>query len=1014
MLGATVSQAQFNSDYWERTAAREAQRVQEAQRAELIRAQYERRRAAAHARIRSNEESSTLYASTLSPADVQLSCPVEPAPGMHNVIELVIDGRHDPVSSAGGVAGQPGLAAPVGWPVYSSGTFSSAVLQANPAWDFDTVHAGLMMPDNREATTSAGTAVAHGLPFLPSASDAHGREGIAHILNRSAEAGAVGIVAVDDSGRRYGPLTLLIGANESAHVTSADLENGNADKGLFGATGPGVGDWRLEFWSELEIEAQSYVSAWDGLVTAMHDVAPSEGARHRVPFFNSGSNFDQQSRLRLINPGNAPAKVAITGIDSRGEVPGGGVTVTLPAGASLTYTAAELESGRGAGLRGALGDGTGEWQLVVESEQPLHVMSLAASPTGHLTNLSTAPSNEARSAHQVPLFPATSDPLGRQGLVRVINRTNTAGEVRIRAHDDTQWDYAPLMLAIGAGETVHFDSNDLELGNPGKGLSGGTGAGQGDWRLELTSDVDIEVLSYVRAWDGLLTEMHNVAPSEEEGTRHRVTMLDPESSTEQARVLRLINTGSASAEVAISGVDALGQSLGGGVAVTLPAGVSRTFAAKELQTGAGAGLRGSLGDGNGDWRLTVESAHPISVMSLLSSPSGHLSNLSTPPVLVAESGPPVFATDTDTIDEQTPEDVFDTEVSPIVQAKCIVCHRAGGFPADAPISRLQFSPSTVDDHVALNLAVFEALIAVLEEDEQVEDPVTYILNKVQGVGHGGGPQVTAGTDDYASLERFLGLLGDAVAPVGITPETLFEGVTMESPRQTLRRAAIVFAGRVPTQAEYAAIENASEEALRTTIRGLMTGPGFHEFLIRASNDRLLTDRDAGGFGLGGLFTDAANIYYELVKAANAAGNMGEAQSAFEKFHRGVAYGAARSPLELIAYVVENDLPYTEVLTADYIMANPTTAKAYGASTEFNDPNDDHEFQPSKIVSYYRDDESKITEYDPVLGLRVIDPGNLATDYPHAGILNTNIFLFRYPSTATNRNRARSRWTYYHF
>ena len=30
------------------------------------------------------------------------------------------------------------------------------------------------------------------------------------------------------------------------------------------------------------------------------------------------------------------------------------------------------------------------------------------------------------------------------------------------------------------------------------------------------------------------------------------------------------------------------------------------------------------------------------------------------------------------------------------------------------------------------------------------------------------------------------------------------------------------------------------------------------------------------------------------------------------------------------------------------------------------------------------------------------------------MLNTNSFLFRYPTTATNRNRARARWTYYHF
>ena len=932
---------------------------------------------------------------------------------MHNVIELVIDGRHDSVSSAGpvwsavGVAGQPGPVAPFSW----QGTFTPAVPQDSSAWTFDTVHAGLIIPENRGAMSAEGTAAAHGLPFLPSASDAHGRQGIVHVLNRSAEAGAVGIVAVDDSGRRYGTLTLSIDANGTAHVTSADLENGNADKGLFGATGPGVGDWRLELWSDLDIEVLSYVRASDGLVAAMHDVAPSEGTRHRVPFFNPASNFEQESRLRLINLGGGPAEVMITGIDSLGASPGNGVAVTLPAGASLTYTAAELESGRGSGLRGSLGDGTGEWRLIVESEQPLQVMSLGSSPTGHLTNLSTVPVNEVRGAHQVPLFPATSDPLGRQGLVRVVNRTNTAGEVRIRAHDDTRWDYAPLVLPISAGETVHFDSNDLEQGNPGKGFSGGTGAGQGDWRLELTSDVDIDVLSYVRTWDGLLTPMHDVVPSEAEGTLHRVAMLDSESSPDQESVLRLINPESGTAEVAISGVDTRGKSLGDGVAVTLPAGASRTYTAEDLQTGTGAGLRGSLGDGAGEWRLTLKSEQPLLVMNLISSSTGHLSNLSTAPVIVAESGAPVFATDTETTDGQTVEDVFDTEVSPIVQDQCVICHVAGGVSGEG-ISRLQFSPSTVEDHVALNLAVFEEFIAVLEEDEQIEDPAAYILNKVQGVGHGGGQQVTAGTDDYASLERFLGLLGDAVAPVGITPETLFEGVTMESPRQTLRRAAIVFAGRIPTEAEYAAIENAGEEedatekALRAAIRGLMIGPEFHEFLIRASNDRLFTDRDYR------ILDDDGDGFDAFPRKIYSLNQLGGSIEAAEPYVQQAQYGFRRAALELIAHVVENDLPYTEILTADYIMANPMAAEAYGASTTFENPEDAHDFQPSKIATYYRPCDGRETERRE-FGDFVIDPGPCSTDYPHAGILNTKVFLQRYPSTATNRNRARSRWTYYH-
>ena len=113
-------------------------------------------------------------------------------------------------------------------------------------------------------------------------------------------------------------------------------------------------------------------------------------------------------------------------------------------------------------------------------------------------------------------------------------------------------------------------------------------------------------------------------------------------------------------------------------------------------------------------------------------------------------------------------------------------------------------------------------------------------------------------------------------------------------------------------------------------------------------------------------------------------------------------------------MVENDLPYTEVLTADYIMANPWAAAAYGASTRFDDPQDAHEFKPSRIVSYYRHGDGFESEGDSFLGTRVLNPGPLRTDYPHAGILNTTSFLMRYPSTATNRNRARARWAYYHF
>ena len=118
------------------------------------------------------------------------------------------------------------------------------------------------------------------------------------------------------------------------------------------------------------------------------------------------------------------------------------------------------------------------------------------------------------------------------------------------------------------------------------------------------------------------------------------------------------------------------------------------------------------------------------------------------------------------------------------------------------------------------------------------------------------------------------------------------------------------------------------------------------------------------------------------------------------------HGFRRAPVELIAHVVENDLPYTEILTADYIMANPFAARAYGARTTFKDPEDWHEFKPSNISKYYRKGEGFEDQDDKVVqARRVLKPGPLSTLYPHSGVLNTNSFLFRYPTTATNRNRA---------
>ena len=186
---------------------------------------------------------------------------------------------------------------------------------------------------------------------------------------------------------------------------------------------------------------------------------------------------------------------------------------------------------------------------------------------------------------------------------------------------------------MDAQQTVHFNSNDLEAGNAGKGLSGSTGAGEGDWRLRLTSALDLDVLAYIRTEDGFLTSMHDTVPLT--AGVYRVPVFNPGSNRNQASLLRLVNTGEEPAEVTIRGVDDAGRSSDGAVRLSVAAGKARTVSAQALESGADD-LDGALGDGFGKWSLEVKSDAPIHVLSLLRSPTGHVTNLSTNPNDVAD------------------------------------------------------------------------------------------------------------------------------------------------------------------------------------------------------------------------------------------------------------------------------------------------------------------------------------------------------------------------------------------
>ena len=238
----------------------------------------------------------------------------------------------------------------------------------------------------------------HSIPLFMAHGDPEQRQGFIRIINHSDEAGTIQIYGIDDAGMSYGPAELSIDRRETKHLNSGDIENGSTDerKGFPDGIGDGEGDWRLLLYGGgLDIEPLAYVrTLHDGFLTSMHDVVPDASLRHRVPIFNPGRNVNQESSLRLVNPGDTAANVTITGRDDAAETDEnddapGEFTLSIPAGGARTVKSSELEGDGDSGI----GAGTGKWSLDVHSDVPIQVVNLMSTVSGHLTNLSSANPN---------------------------------------------------------------------------------------------------------------------------------------------------------------------------------------------------------------------------------------------------------------------------------------------------------------------------------------------------------------------------------------------------------------------------------------------------------------------------------------------------------------------------------------------------------------------------------------------------------------------------------------------
>jgi hypothetical protein len=241
-----------------------------------------------------------------------------------------------------------------------------------------------------------------------------------------------------------------------------------------------------------------------------------------------------------------------------------------------------------------------------------------------------------------------------------------------------------------------------------------------------------------------------------------------------------------------------------------------------------------------------------------------------------------------------------------------------------------------------------------------------------------------------------------------------DSLVLAPPRQTYARAKFTLTGGLATPEEFDALPD-TEEMLDGKLDELL---GTEAFLARAQEmfgDWLRTDAYStlvrGDQLLNQLRDYPRNSYYlELCTPEDMNGCCDAATedccgalaadpaSCTEQTEDLAINAVAREPLELVKHVVKNNLPLTELLTANYGMVNPYSAVIYGFSDEQRaalfdaDPsNDATEFRPLPVTP------TTLNE------LRSGPDGN----YPHAGVLTMPSTLIRYPSSASNQQRTRS-------
>ncbi len=356
----------------------------------------------------------------------------------------------------------------------------------------------------------------------------------------------------------------------------------------------------------------------------------------------------------------------------------------------------------------------------------------------------------------------------------------------------------------------------------------------------------------------------------------------------------------------------------------------------------------------------------------------------------------------------TVDDFFRNEVWAKVGAlSCLKCHKIGG---DAEKSKFILQDPNrskgQDQEEALrqNRAAFASMAKFREKDQS-----RLLLKVIGGLDHGGAVVLKPDSVGHRILTDFVRRVNSPTIELPAIDKNappFFDGIVMLDDRRLLRRVTLSLAGRLPTDAEISAIAKSGLKAMPALLDSLMKEEAFYTRLREGFNDVFLT------LGFDG--NPETVLSYEHFSTTrnwtekhdlNHIADAKARQQARYKLANDYRQAILGEPMKLVEHIVRNDRPFTEILTADYIMVTPYSARGYGIfeqlRPQFKNPDDPFEYIPVKLkalVARTRDDDQQ----------------SATGFYPHAGILSTFQYLRRYPTTETNRNRLRARMYFQHF